>query len=157
MSEPVKNIDPGYTGVFWDYDGLHIAGSFNLFDVHFNLKASLAKKNLSGFFELNFYCDKELPVLDYLVQSYSKVRLCFVPDVRSDKLKHNVVDPGDIATENFDWLWQSIMFGDKPFIDPSETRAGYLFCSGCHAEVSITEDEDEEGDGQQTEVAVVKL
>lgn len=29
--------------------------------------------------------------------------------VCSDKLKHNVVDPGDIATENFDWLWQSIL------------------------------------------------
>ncbi|CAH8320179.1 unnamed protein product [Eruca vesicaria subsp. sativa] len=48
--------------------------------------------------------------------------------VRSDKLKHKVVDPGDIATENFDWLWGSIMFGDKPFIDPSETRVGSLYC-----------------------------
>ncbi|KAL0680500.1 hypothetical protein Bca4012_047347 [Brassica carinata] len=211
--------DPGYTGVFWDYDDLPIAGSFNPFDVHLNIKASLAKKNLCGFFELSFYCDKELPVPDYLVQSYRKARLCFVPDVskslrakimirdillyawdnnpcfndgqpanlvivsntisqdpdmisvlqalnqrnfsvllvRSDELKHKAVDPGDIATENLDWLWQSIMFGDKTFIDPSETRAGSLFCSGCHAEVSITENGDGDGDGEQTEDAVVKL
>ncbi|KAG2248087.1 hypothetical protein Bca52824_087715 [Brassica carinata] len=75
--------------------------------------------------------------------------------VCSDKLKHNVVDPGDIATENFDWLWQSILV-----ISLSSTQAKpvlILSLQWMPCEVSITEDEDEDGDGQQTEEAVVKL
>ncbi|CAH8385625.1 unnamed protein product [Eruca vesicaria subsp. sativa] len=200
----------GDTRVFWDEDTLSIAGAFNPFHVRVNLTAALAKKNIHGFLELNYYCDKNIPIPDSSTQE--KSRFHFYPDdepdsvgktlrskimltrillwafdfnpankegpanlmivsnsvpqdpemirvlqalrkrnfsillVRSDKLDNvEYADTGDLPVENFDWLWGSLIFGDKPFIDPCETRAGSVFCSGCHAKVSIiTEDEDED-------------